>query len=151
MKEDKVYDIAKWFLHEKEMTHKKLQKLLYFSYGIYLTENNDDIDNINDLLFLNDFEAWVHGPVVPSIYNRFKNYGITPIGIVKEEKTHFEDKVLNALRKTIDKYGDYSADELEKISHNQTPWIKARKNLSPIEPSNNIINIKDIYLTFKEA
>ena len=25
-----IYEIAKWFLHTEPMTHKKLQKLLYF-------------------------------------------------------------------------------------------------------------------------
>ena len=63
-----VYEIAKWFLHTEPMTHKKLQKLLYFSYGIYLAQNNENCNKLNNSLFKNKFEAWVHGPVDPKIY-----------------------------------------------------------------------------------
>lgn len=57
MKKNNIEDIARWFLHQKEMTHKKLQKLLYFSYGIYLAENNES-EEVSDSMFENNFEAW---------------------------------------------------------------------------------------------
>ncbi len=144
-----IYDIAKWFLHVDAMTHKKLQKLLYFSYGIYLAQNNNK--EIKKVLFDNNFEAWVHGPVDPKIYSLFKNNGVNLLYIEKTEKFNFNKNVLDALNKTIELYIDYSADELENISHNQTPWINARKGLSPIESSNNKLDDKDIYLTFKKV
>ena len=122
-----IYDVAKWFLHVEAMTHKKLQKLLYFSYGIYMAQNNESCNNINKALFKNEFEAWVHGPVDPNIYRLFKHYGVNLICIEGIEKFNFSFDVLSALNKTIEIYGKYSADELEKITHSQAPWQNARK------------------------
>ncbi len=145
-----IYEIAKWFLHTEPMTHKKLQKLLYFSYGIYLAQNNSDSNNLNNFLFKNKFEAWVHGPVDPKIYSLYKNNGVNLLSIESVEKFNFNQEVMNALNKTIEIYGKYSADELENISHSQQPWINARKGLSPIDASNNLLKDEDIFVTFKE-
>lgn len=145
-----VYEIAKWFLHTEPMTHKKLQKLLYFSYGIYLAQNNDDYNRLNNSLFENKFEAWVHGPVDPKIYSLYKNNGINLLYLEDIDTVSFDSKIMNALNKTLEIYGKYSADELENISHNQAPWKNARKNLMPIESSNNLLSDVDIFLTFKE-
>lgn len=145
-----VYEIAKWFLHTEPMTHKKLQKLLYFSYGIYLAQNNDDYNRLNNSLFENKFEAWVHGPVDPKIYSLYKNNGINLLYLEDIDTVSFDSKIMNALNKTLEIYGKYNADELENISHNQAPWKNARKNLMPIESSNNLLSDVDIFLTFKE-
>jgi len=144
-----VYEVAKWFLHTEPMTHKKLQKLLYFSYGIYLAQNNDNYDNISNSLFENKFEAWVHGPVDPKIYSLYKNNGINLLFLENIETISFNHDVMNALNKTMEIYGKYSADELENISHNQAPWMNARKGLAPIEASNNLLSDVDIFLTFR--
>ncbi len=149
MKKNNIEDIARWFLHQKEMTHKKLQKLLYFSYGIYLAENNES-EEVSDSMFENNFEAWVHGPVDPNIYNQYKNYGINLIFIEQPITFDFNEKTLQALNITIEKYGEYSADQLENISHNQLPWMTARIGLQPIEPSANKLDDKLIYKTFKQ-
>ncbi len=146
-----IYEVAKWFLHTEPMTHKKLQKLLYFSYGIYLAQNNDNANELSKSLFQNNFEAWVHGPVDPYIYSLYKNSGINLLYLENIETLTFNQEILNALNKTMEIYGSYSADELENISHNQAPWINARKNLSPIDASNNAISDKDIFSTFKKV
>ena len=146
---ENVYDVAQWFLHTEPMTHKKLQKLLYFSYGIYLAQNNDNPDDLTDSLFENRFEAWVHGPVDPAIYALYKNNGINLLFLENIEIVSFNQNVMNALNKTMEIYGNYSADELENISHNQAPWINAREGLTPIEPSTKLLSDVDIFLTFR--
>ena len=83
------------------MTHKKLQKLLYFSYGIYLVQNNSDSNNLNNFLF--------------------KNNGVNLLSIESVEKFNFNQEVMNPLNKTIEIYGKYNADEIENISHSQLP------------------------------
>lgn len=145
-----VYEVAKWFLHTEPMTHKKLQKLLYFSYGIYLAQNNDNINQLKNFLFENKFEAWVHGPVDPKIYSLYKNNGINLISIENIDTINFNSEVMDALNKTMEIYGKYSADELESISHNQAPWMNARIGLKPIEVSNQPLLDTDIFLTFRK-
>lgn len=72
------------------------------------------------------------------------------LSIESIEKFNFNQEVMNALNKTIEIYGKYSADELENISHSQQPWINARKGLSPIDVSNNLLKDEEIFVTFKE-
>ncbi len=145
-----IYDVAKWFLSTKPMTHKKLQKLLYFSYGIYLAQNNTDENSLDDQLFENNFEAWVHGPVDQMIYSLFKYNGINEIYIEEPIVISLNGKILNALNKTMELYGDKEADILEEISHIQTPWINARDGIGITEVSNAKLSEKDIFNTFKE-
>lgn len=147
---ENINDIINWFLFQQPMTHKKLQKMLYFSYGIYLVENNKNCENINDCLFINRFEAWVHGPVDPSVYQIYKNSGINLISIETCNENVLGKKVLKVLERTMEIYSKYDADELEEITHNQIPWKNARKGLAPWEASNNPILDKDIYLAFLE-
>lgn len=144
-----IFDVVKWFLHTEPMTHKKLQKLLYFSYGIYLAQNNDSEQQLEKSLFTNNFEAWVHGPVDPVIYSLFKNNGINLLSIESIDTYDFDLDVMKALNTTMEMYGNYSADELENISHNQTPWKNARKGLLPMEASNNPLLDIDIFTTFR--
>lgn len=145
-----IYEIVRWFLHTQPMTHKKLQKLLYFSYGIYLAQNNDKVDNLTHLLFKDKFEAWVHGPVVPQVYSLYKNNGVNLLYLENIETIKFDKDIMLALNETIKRYGNYSADELENITHHQIPWINARNGLSPIEASSNLLSDTDIFITFKD-
>ena len=144
-----IRSIVNWFLTNKPMTHKKLQKLLYFSYGIYLAQNNDDVNKLNNQLFENNFEAWVHGPVDPEIYAIYKNYGINELFIERTCIFNFDEKILIALNKTMELYGNFEADELEEKTHKQLPWIKARNGIGATEVSTAKICDKDIFLEFQ--
>ena len=150
MKKIDICNIADWFLIHESMTHKKLQKLLYFSYGYYLATYNNTVDELNVEMFENDFEAWVHGPVSPRIYNLYREAGYNYISKNDTEPTILTDEIEKVLFFVLNKYKKYDGDELEKITHAQSPWINAREGLLPIEPSNNPILSKDIYTYFKE-
>ena len=50
----------------------KLQKLVYYAQAWHLA--------LRDVpLFEEDFEAWVHGPVIPALYQEYKKFGWRPI------------------------------------------------------------------------
>lgn len=72
-------DLANWFLAHESMTPKKLQKMLYYAYAWTLTLTNEKEDDLSNKLFSDKFEAWVHGPVIPEIYQAYKEYGYTNI------------------------------------------------------------------------
>ena len=70
--------IANFFLglaqkEQVELTPLKLQKLLYFAHGWHLV-----LDSDGDPLLDEDIEAWKYGPVVPSIYHKFKEFRNNP-------------------------------------------------------------------------
>jgi len=145
-----INKITQWFLHAQPMTHKKLQKLLYFSYGIYLAKNNENGTNLEKTLFENNFEAWANGPVEPTVYNTYKNSGVNFLYVENFDAYDFNLSVMDVLNKTMELYGNYDADELEIISRNQAPWKNARKGLLPFEASSNLLSDADIYVTFKK-
>ncbi|MDR1098359.1 MAG: DUF4065 domain-containing protein, partial [Tannerella sp.] len=72
-------DAAKYVIAKSDnvgdlITNKKLQKILYYikAWGVvYFDEGVID----------DDFEAWIHGPVCPSVYQEYKHFGYKPLSI----------------------------------------------------------------------
>lgn len=139
--------VADWFLAEKgdkNISPKKLQKLVYYAYAWTLTLLNDSPDELNNKLFTDRIEAWVHGPAIHSLYSKYANYGFEPI-TKTPKKPKFPEDIENILKQVWEIYGSFSADELESITHQEAPWQKARKGLSPLDSGSNVISDKDIY------
>ena len=67
-------DVADYFLFLVDdpsgdnLSNLKLQKLVYYAQGFYLAIHDRP-------LFDDAICAWEHGPVVPSLYRRYKKYG----------------------------------------------------------------------------
>src|SRR5690625_3571632 len=146
MKPKTVFDVANFFLsrNEENMTHKKLQKLCYYAYSWSLALRNK-------YLFEEEFQAWVHGPVSPTLYRKYKTFGWQPIPTT--ESPDFEEEELEVLEEVYRTYGQFTGDELESLTHAEKPWIEARDSLAPYEPSRNSLNpnlIKEYYSTLYE-
>lgn len=129
------YFIAKNNLEHKGLSNKKLQKLLYYSQAWYLVFKNQK-------MFSDDIEAWIHGPAISFVYAKFKQFGANDINI--EVDTN-EFKSLSTDEKALldavwSVYGKYDGNYLEVLTHSEEPWLEARKELSPIESSNKIID-----------
>lgn len=134
---ESIYEVARYFLEKESMTHKKLQKLCYFAQAWFLA-------NYGRQLVPNRFEAWVHGPVSPDLYSRYRGWGWEYIPKGEHEVTFQETGIADFLDKVYDTYGDYTADELEKITHSEDPWNNARIGCSPGSYSRNPIALKDM-------
>lgn len=132
-------NLAELMLSFGSMSNKKLQKICYYAW--YLVLYNAKIAPLK-------FEAWVHGPVSRELYNCYKSYGWSNIpqhfGIVMADygTVEFAKKIWN-------KYGHYSADELEAMTHQEQPWIKARGECKYYEPSDALLDDKDIRAYFE--
>ena len=145
-----IYEIVKWLLHTQPMTHKKLQKLLYFSYGIYLAQNNDNNDNITHVLFKDKFESKINSIVVPQIYSLYKNNGVNLLYLENIETIKFDKDIMLALNETIKRYGKFSAVELENIIYHQVSSINNKNDLSSIEAYSNLFINANLFLIFKD-
>ena len=117
----------------------KLQKLVYYAQAWNIAVNHT-------LLFDDDFEAWVHGPVIRELYFKFKDFGSKPIideTLNDKTLTDFEQKLPKASLVIFDDikevYFPQTAYRLEQMTHEEMPWLRARKGLQPHEPSSNII------------
>jgi uncharacterized phage-associated protein len=130
-----VHDVAKAFLNKEEMTHKKLQKLCYYAYSWYYTLYGRK-------LFNNNFQAWIHGPVDPSLYHSYKEYGWRDIPSEHSIPTSIsEDKHVSAfIDEVYGSYGHLDGDELEYLTHSEEPWKSARGDIPEFIASSNAID-----------
>ena len=127
---NKIADYLLWFAcsHGDPLTNLKLQKLIYYAQAWHLALKDSP-------LFEDRFEAWVHGPVVPSLYRRFKENGWSPI-IVNNEPEGLSTEIITHLQDVLKVYLGFSAYDLERLSHSELPWKSARGDLPPDEASN---------------
>lgn len=109
----------------------KLQKLLYYCQAWHLTI-------FGTRIFDERIEAWAHGPVVPSQYARFafmlRNEQIK-INKLNLNVPKLENTSESLLNEVLNIYGEHSASYLEALTHNEAPWINARKNCQSWERS----------------
>jgi uncharacterized phage-associated protein len=113
------------------LTNLKLQKLLYYAQGWYLAIHDE-------ALFDERIEAWPRGPVVPPVYGSFKHRQWNPI-VDDVNKPHLPPEVEAHLKEVMDVYGVHGAYYLEKLSHQERPWLDARGDLGPTDSCNNVI------------
>lgn len=137
-----VADFFLSFAHEHGdyITPLKLQKLVYYADAWHLV-------NFDEALVDEDFEAWIHGPVVRSLYTRFKDYRWNPI-LCEVTKPQLPSEIEEHLHETYEAFGGFSGFELERMTHEEKPWIDARKGYEPDDSCGVIINkqtMRDFY------
>ncbi|MFP5528719.1 type II toxin-antitoxin system antitoxin SocA domain-containing protein [Peptococcus simiae] len=140
--------ISRLFDNLEEITPLMLQKLLYYVQGLSYVKNGKPI-------FLEECQAWVHGPVYPEIYFMFRDFKYNPIedvrfAIIQSDKDRLTESDVYIVDLVSDTFGRYSGKVLEKITHKEAPWISARKGLSDDMRSNKIISSESIEAYFKE-
>lgn len=138
-------DIANYILWQskimgiKDVTHLKLQKLLYYVVAKYLK-------NTNNPLLDESVSKWQYGPVVKSVYHQFKIFGdksLEPVTYLSPESNYsgngdfvikFADidsinqslnqvrDIHNAVSFVIGELGDFSAFELVDRTHAELAW-----------------------------
>jgi uncharacterized phage-associated protein len=132
-----IQDIADWFLAKEPMTHKKLQKLCYYAIAWGWTLMDKPIAKDSE------FQAWVHGPVSPTLYTKYKDNGWNNLPQTKET-VNVTDDIAQLLESVWVTYGSKGGNELEALSHKELPWIKARGDSSDFDLSNEPINTDDM-------
>ena len=136
-----VRNVANWFIQKaidtkQDLTHLKLQKLLYFSEGWYLSLTN------GRSIISQPVEAWMYGPVFNDLYQDLKHYKSTPIQqtiLQYDNKVCIEDEEL--LERIWELYSGFQPSELVSMTHKQgSPWYDCYENNSFF---NNMIIPKD--------
>ncbi|MBD8144293.1 type II toxin-antitoxin system antitoxin SocA domain-containing protein [Pantoea agglomerans] len=147
----KVYsakDVATWFIHKfaesgDVVTHLKIQKLLYYAEAWHQVLNDSE-------LFKEKIQAWAHGPVVPEIFHTYKEHGWNTLPVPKDKKLpKFSKKTESVLIQVIDSYGELPAKTLERMTHGDQPWIKAREGFEPEQRCEKVMPKTEIKSFFK--
>jgi len=121
------------------LTNLKLQKLLYYAQAWNLALHDEP-------LFKDKIEAWIHGPVVASVYGQFKSFRWNPITENVPRPQLVEAALLDEI---LEKYGRFSALDLERMTHSETPWKTARAGLPPDVNCRREIGVNDMRVYFK--
>lgn len=124
----------------------KLQKLCYYAQGYLLAQNYE--------LFQDDFEAWQHGPVIPALYQRYRDYAWRSIAAPCDfEEAEVADNLAQEVRSIVAAYGRYDGAALSTMTHREAPWQDARGDLPEDEGCNAVISKESmrIYFTAKLA
>ena len=140
-----IFDVANYFItrnydpsSESFITPLKLQKLCYYAQAFHIA-------TYNSVLVPEEFQAWVHGPVCPKLYEKYKNYGMSPIQPTEEfDSKKYNDKQIKILDYVQREYGIYDGKFLEYITHQEKPWKNARKGYLPDERCEVVITIDDM-------
>jgi len=133
--------VADYFLyfcrqHGDVLTNLKLQKLVYYAQAWHLALKDA-------ALFPEPIEAWVHGPVIPTLYGRFKQFGWKAI-TDEPQSPSFTNGTAKHLEEVFSVYGHFSAWDLERMTHQEEPWRNARKGLSPDDEGHQVITHADM-------
>ncbi len=123
------------------MTNLRLQKLLYYAQAWHLAFTAHP-------LFQEDFEAWTHGPVVRSLYDKFKECEWRSLPVPTDQMPDVLAESRQILDEVWEQYGQFSASYLEELTHQEAPWIEARGDREPGDRCSAIISkdsMRDYY------
>lgn len=120
--EPKIYSavsVANYIIKTaSEVTNLRLQKMLYYCQGFSLAFRGQ-------LLFRESIEAWTYGPVVPSVYELFKEYGNAPLRRLAPAEEITDSNIENLLVSIIRAMETYSGAELVRLTQKEgTPWSR---------------------------
>ena len=115
------------------VSHLKLQKLLYYIQSWNLAYEGKP-------LFDGKFQAWIHGPVNRTVYNRFKdtkymysNIQLSELGDIDMSFNNLSKECKDFINGVLEVYAPYSDVQLEDMTHNEQPWLEARADFQPYE------------------
>jgi uncharacterized phage-associated protein len=117
-----------------DLTPMKLQKLVFYTYGWFYALTGDK-------LFEEKFEVWKYGPVIRSLYQRFKERGMDHIDVDSLESPFqpLEEDIKNLVAKIWNIYGHRTAVELSNSTHvKDGPWRKAIEARLPYLQENDV-------------
>jgi len=107
----------------------KLQKLVYYSQAWSLVWDDPLVDD--------EIQAWANGPVAPELYDRHRGQYI--VSTVGGTPSKLDQAALETIESVVEFYGDKSSQWLSELTHSESPWREARRDLPPGAPSNAVI------------
>ena len=131
----------------EDITPLALQKLLYYVQGFYYAF-------VNQFIFDENCEAWVHGPVFRDVYFKYREYRFDPISVSETPDdlslTVSEKAIIDSVIKNL---SCYSGKVLESFTHAETPWLATRGDLPATVSTDRKIEkklISDYFTAVKE-
>ena len=117
------HDVAAYILKTLgSMTAMKLQKLVYYCQAWSLVWDEKP-------LFPEKIEAWSNGPVVRELYDRHRGKFI--VDSWRGNSGVLTSKQKQTINAVLHFYGKKTSQWLSDLTHQERPWVEARKGLPP--------------------
>lgn len=110
---------------EGDLTNLKLQKLLYYIQTLYLKR-------YNTFLFDDVIEAWSYGPVIPSVYHKYKKFGRNVLDTDSPNMLLLDKEIKILVDEVIKDKGRYTGFALMEMTHNEKAWNLAMESYDKI-------------------
>lgn len=135
----RVHDLVKYILDKKaNISAMKLHKLLYYCQAWSIVWDSE-------LLFEEDIEAWVGGPVVRELYQEHKGkFIVNAKDFTTGKKNVFTENQIDTIDKVLESYGEMHAQVLSDLTHSEKPWRITRKGLDSYERGSRVIKPSDM-------
>ena len=135
------YILGKIVMDEGDsITNLKLQKIVYYCQAWNLAIHGER-------LFDEPIEAWVHGPAVMSLYQRFKDNGnraIDTCDTVTDPVSELSHAQRDLIDQVWDAYGPFSGLQLRRMTHAEEPWVNARGDCGEYDSCRTSISDSDM-------
>lgn len=113
-------DMARYDENET-ITNLRVNKLLYYAQAWSLVQNKEP-------LFDDDFEAWDYGPVVPSVYQKYRCFKKDNIDVLDSDYSvdGLSENDLRVLLASYNYFNQFSTTSLVNATHEKdSPWFDA--------------------------
>lgn len=115
--------IGNWFVRRARkdsggvLSVMKILKLAYIAHGWHLGLTGEP-------LFADRIQAWRYGPVIPTLYDTFRDQGMkVEHEVRKEDEVPLNEESERILEKVWEKYSGFTAFQLSEITHQEgAPW-----------------------------
>ena len=151
-----AFEVAKYLLglsveDDDTISNLKLQKLLYYCQGYYiaLTEGKE-------VLFNDEIQAWLYGPVFPEVYGYYKesnkNYSLprpdeSEFLEINKKLTLDQKKIIMSV---YNRFKELSGEDLVYLTHQEDPWKNKEEEIVKTGNMNSVITKEDLYKFFKD-
>jgi uncharacterized phage-associated protein len=127
------------------LTNLRLQKLLYYAQAWSLVIRESE-------LFSDELEAWRHGPVVATVYQKLpdRQRGDPMPADAFAHAPDLPGQEAEFVRSVWEAYNQYSALQLSRMTHQEMPWRKAWGDRPPDATGNapiSVIDLEDFFAT----
>ena len=130
-----ITDVAAFILNRTgTITTMKLHKLAYYAQAAHIVAHN------GTPLFPEDFYAWRSGPVAPLLFIQHRHkFIIRPGELPQGDPDRLSDEDKNCIIQICTALGHMTGAELSERVLSEDPWLDARGDLKPYDPSNTLI------------
>lgn len=135
-----VFDVAEYVLDSSGyVSTMKLQKLVFYSNALSLVSEGKP-------LFPETFQAWVNGPVCPSLFSAHRGKFVVGPGAFAQraDTARLGERAREIIGHTLDVLGGLDGNRLSELTHHEAPWIVARGNCGDSDRCSSVITNESI-------